>query len=249
MTSLLAAARPLSTVAYGAWAVAFAAVAGGAIWLVTSRRKHRQVSLAAVALVTFGVLSAIVGVVAFTARPGDVAVPETGPLPSSTLTPTLSPVPTAPDAPEAGGGGATPRDQDQQAAEPVEIGFEAIGGVEVGDSPSKIESTFGKAAATVETTGPDGKSATSYTYESGGRDFEIFVRDSKVYGYLVRSKGFNTFSGVAVGDSLEKLKTAYPTKLEKVSPAEYVLAGPRSSSVKFMIDEDKVSRIDGGRLG
>ncbi len=244
---------PIATVAYVAWALAALALVAGAVTAARVRRDKAGVRsvLLPVGLFTLAVVAGAAGGLAYVARSGAMATPAGGPevAASSTLTPTLSPVPTAPDAPEKTS--VTPTSgagSDEQSAEPIQIGFESIGTVGIGDSSSKIEGAFGSAATTAPTTAPDGKSATAYTIEGKNKDFVVYARNDRVRAYAVRSSGFVTFSGVAVGDSQEALKKAYGSRLRSASGGAYVLDGPNGSSVKFTINAAKIVQIDGGLI-
>lgn len=242
--------RPLEVFAYIAWALGAAALGGGIFWFFRAGldEEGRRRGAAPVALITFAALILVFGTAAFFAKSGEVADPNAGSYSAATgdLTTTLSPIPTAPSAPAQATTTAEPGNGDQSP--PIEIGFEEIGSVAIGGSKSKIEATFGKPSSVVETVADDGKPVEAYTYE-GRRQFMIYVRDSKVRSYAVLSPGFVTFSGVSVGDSYDKVDTAYGSKLKTISDDVYALSGPQSTSMRLRFEDGKVSRIEGGQLG
>ncbi|RIK06871.1 MAG: hypothetical protein DCC49_10955 [Acidobacteria bacterium] len=241
--------KPLVVLAYVAWLLGVVALAGGIFWFLRADldEEGRRRGTAPVAVITLAALLLLFGTAAFFARSGEVADPESASYSPTNddLTTTLSPIPTAPPAPAQASPTADPGG-DQLP--PVEIGFEEIGSVAIGGSKSKIEATFGKPSAVVETVADDGKPVEAYTYE-GKRQFMIYVRDSKVRSYAVLSPGFVTFSGVAVGDSYDKVDTTYGAKLKTISDDVYSLSGPQSTSMRLHFESGKVSRIEGGHLG
>lgn len=243
--------KPLEIFAYISWAIGVAALGGGIFWFFRAGpdEEGRRRGAAPVALITFAVLMLLFGTSAFFAKSGEVADPDSGAHSSATnddLTTTLSPIPTAPSAPAQASPTAEPDGGEQ--APPVEIGFEEIGSVAIGGSKSKIEASFGKPTSVVETVADDGKPVEAYSYE-GKRQFMIYVRDSKVRSYTVLSPGFVTFSGVVVGDTYDKVDTAYGSKLKTISDDVYALSGPKSTSLRLHFENGKVSRIEGGQLG
>lgn len=242
--------KPLEIFAYVSWVIGVAALGGGIFWFLRAGpdEEGRRRAAAPVALMTFAALMLLFGTSAFFAKSGEVADPKQGnyPTTSDDLTTTLSPIPTAPSAPAQASPTAEPAGGEQTP--PVEIGFEEIGSVAIGGSKSKIESSFGKPTTVVETVADDGKPVEAYTYE-GKRQFMIYVRDSKVRSYAVLSPGFVTFSGVAVGDTYDKVDTAYGSKLKTISDDVYALSGPKSTSMRLHFENGKVSRIEGGQLG
>lgn len=242
---IFGAARPLALVGYVLLGLALLAVISGIVWFIRAGRDElgRRRGTLPVALIALGVGLAAFGSLALFLKPGATASPAALPEFSEAppLTTTLSPVPTAPNAPQV-------ITETEQSAEPVQIGFEVIGSLDLGAAKARVEQEFGKSAAIVETTGPDGKPANAYTYEGKNRNFMIYVQKDKVSAYSVESPGFVTLSGVAVGDDFDKLKKAYGSKLRSAANNEYVLDGPRGTSVSFQIENAKIVRIRGGQL-
>lgn len=238
--------RPLEWVAYSLWAGSLPALLGALLWY---RRAgfdadgNRKVVMP-VALLTLGLFAIVLGIGCYLARPGELAATASlADLPvSKELTGTLSPIPTAPPAPDT----ATSSGERSQSVL-VDIGFEEIGSVTIGGPPSKIESAFGKPAAVVETVSEEGTPVEAYLYE-GKRNFTIFVSDSRVRSYRVLSAEFVTFSGIAVGDSYEKVESVYGAKLVHESEGILKLQGPRSTSLRFYFEDRKVVRIEGGLI-
>lgn len=242
--------KPLEVFAYIFWAIGAAALVGGVLlfFRAGSDADGRRRAGAPVALITFAALMLLFGTSAFFAKSGGLADPDSARYSgaSDDLTTTLSPIPTALSAPAQASPTIEPDSGEE--APPVEIGFEEIGSVAVGGSKSKIEASYGKPAAVVETVADDGKPVEAYSFE-GKRQFMIHVRDSKVRSYTVLSPGFVTFSGVAIGDTYDKVDNTYGSKLKAISDNVYALSGPQSTSMRFHFENGKVSRIEGGQLG
>jgi hypothetical protein len=203
-------------------------------------------------LVSLSVFGGVLGAGAFFAAPGQMGNPFPQIAePVFEVSPAASPL-VLPDQPSginsSGEDVVTPTPSPQGGASrlagPFKVGFDSVGEVKIGTSEDSIERIFG------EPTGirPDdslGKTTKAYVYEDRSISLTIYTFEGKVVYYSAASPNFETFSGVKVGDSLDKLVETYGSKLQRQA-GDYRLTDASGKVVVFRMEGPKIERIEGG---
>lgn len=250
---------PFLWAAVAFWAASSVCLVSG-IAVVLRRRRRRADAADATAmgrlplfLISLAVFGGAAGAGAFYAGPGQTGSPVPDIVqPQFEVSPAATPLvmPEQPPATDsAQPGAATPSPRVSSAATrpagPFKVGFDSVGDVEIGAPEESISKVFG------EPTGirPDdslGKTAKAYVYEDGGMSLTIYTLEGKVFFYSAGSSNFVSFSGVRVGDSIDKLREAYGSKLEE-RDGQYFLGDTKGRVVVFRMDGGKIARIEGGQ--
>ncbi len=204
-------------------------------------------------LVSLAVMGAALGVGAFHASPGRLGSPSPQLVePQFEVSEAASPLimvqaPSLTDS--AQGDESTPTTSPSPAGrtdgKTYRVGFDSVGDVQIGDDEDSIRNAFG----TPTSVRPDdslGKTLKAFVYEEGGLALTIYTLDGKVKYYSARSEKFVTHSGVAVGDSVDKVRQTYGSRLEDRGDGSLALAGQKGRVVVFWIRSGKVERIEGG---
>ncbi len=204
-------------------------------------------------LVSLSVMGAALGVGAFYASPGRLGSP-TPELaePQFEVSPAASPLimvqaPPLTDSAEGGEATLTPSPARTRRTDgkTYRVGFDSVGDVQIGDDEDTIRNAFG----TPTSVRPDdsfGKTLKAFVYEEDGLALTVYTLDGKVRYYSARSDNFVTHSGVAVGDSVDKVRQTYGSRLEEKGDGSLALAGQKGRVVVFWIRSGKVERIEGG---
>ncbi len=118
-----------------------------------------------------------------------------------------------------------------------------IGGVRLGDSIEKANSTFGEAQRDESKPAP-GLGGTIRTINYPGVSVSAF--DGKIYSLVTTSSNFPTIDGVKVGDETRKVLQIYGTAADSLENGTGRLTyynNEMASSLSFEIKNDRVQRI------
>lgn len=251
--------RPLLWPAVALWAASVACLVAGVVAGVRRRRRRvagdggKGSARPVVYLVSLAVFGGAAGTGALLAGPGEMGSPspeiaepifEVSPAASPLVRPEQAPATdTAHQDPVAPSPTSVP--SPSRPAGPFEVGFDSVGRVDIDGPEDSIPRVFGEPTS-VRPDDSLGKTTKAYVYENPSLSLTIYTFDGKVVYYSAGSSNFKTFSGVEVGDSLDKLKETYGARLEEEG-GRYRLTGSKGRVVVFRMEGRKIVRIEGGK--
>ncbi len=250
--------RPLAWVAIFIWAASAVSLLAGVILAI--RRRRAEISQSepergkrmATYLISLAVFGGLAGIGAFYAAPGELgsAQPELVE-PRFEISPAASPLvlPQQPAQTETAGAEEVPTSSSPEATKtsrsgPFQVGFDSVGEVRIGGAEESIRQVYGEPTS-VRPDDTLGKTLKAYVYEESSFSLTIYTFEGKVVYYAARSPNFETISGVKVGDSVEKLRQTYGSKLEEVRGG-FRLSDSKGKVVVFLVDGQKITSIEGG---
>lgn len=131
----------------------------------------------------------------------------------------------------------------EQGANLIEAHRAAVGGVTIGSSESDVVAAFGKPASEEESFDEPTAEPSKYMIYDG---IEVYLVANEIYAFRCSGPDCETYDGVKVGDSLEKVMAVYGE--EKVYPEDdeitviYDVCGSDSALI-FHLKDDRVVMI------